>query len=144
MKIRVVFSIIFFSTVIFSQTIVPPEFSELKGMEDQQGNTHLFYRIYTSFENDPIYESTNHIYHLDLFNAIDTLFLTTKYHSDPVYNFNLWISDIEYWNNNPAEYIYSGGATAGPYWEGSAFVQRFDGYPNNVGYFWGSANYLDI
>ncbi len=144
MKIGVVFSIIFFSTVIFSQTIVLPEFSELKGMEDQQGNTHLFYRIYESYENDPMYWSKNDIYHFDLLNLTDTLFLTARYHQDPTYNFNRWISDLDFWNNNPAEFIYSGGAVGGQYWEGSAYVKRFDGFEKNFGYFNGSANYVDI
>ena len=30
---------------------VSPQFSELKGIEDAQGNTHLLYRIF-SFESD--------------------------------------------------------------------------------------------
>ena len=43
---------------------VSPQFSELKGMEDDQGNTHLLYRIY-SYQHGLGYESgRNDIYNL--------------------------------------------------------------------------------
>ena len=128
----------------FSQTNISPQFSELKGMEDQLGNTHLFYRIHTSYENPPVYDWSNHIFHIDLDTGIDTLFISSSGHEDPVYNFNRWVSDVDYWNHIPAEFIFSGGYSMGPFFEGSAFVERFDGYYNTIDYFWGSANYLDI
>jgi hypothetical protein len=128
----------------FSQTNISPQFSELKGIEDQLGNTHLFYRIYTNDENPPVYDWSNHIFHLDLSAGIDTLYISSSGHEDPVYNFSNWVSDVDYWNNNPAEFIYCGGATTGQFFEGSAFVERFDGYYNTIDYFWGSADYLDI
>jgi hypothetical protein len=128
----------------FSQTNVSPQFSELKGIEDQLGNTHLFYRIYTSFENPPIYSWSNHIYHWDLETETDTLYISSSGHEDPAYNFNRSVNDVDYWNDNPAEFIYSGGETSGPYFEGSAYIQRFDGYINYFGLFWGTASYIDI
>ena len=128
----------------FSQTNISPQFSELKGMEDQQGNTHLFYRIYTSFENPPLYQWSNNIYHWDLLANIDTLFISASGYEDPFNSFNTWITDVDYWNNNPAEFIYCGGHTFGPFFEGSAYIARFDGHTNFFGSFWGSANYVDI
>jgi hypothetical protein len=128
----------------FSQTSISPQFSELKGMEDQQGNTHLFYRIQTSYENPPVYEWSNHIFHLDLFEGIDTLFISQSGHEDPAYNYNKWVSDVDYWNNNPSEFIYSGGATAGQFFEGNAYITRFDGYTNYFGLYQGFGNYVDI
>ena len=133
-----------FITSISPQTTISPQFSELKGMEDQNGNTHLFYRIYTNFENPPVYDWSNHIFHLDLYTGSDTLFISSSGHEDPAYNFNRWVRDVDYWNNNPTEFIFSGGYSLGPYFEGSAFVERFDGYYNTIDYFWGSADYVDI
>jgi hypothetical protein len=128
----------------YSQLNVSPQFSELKGMEDQQGNTHLIYRIHTYFENDPIYQWSNHIYHYDLIKDIDTLFIQVSGIESPTGNFNHWVSDLDFWNNNPSEFIYCGGGTVGPYFEGNAYVRRFDGFNNIFGYFWGTANYVDI
>jgi len=144
MKKCVVFLFVFFLTNSFSQTVVSPQFSELKGIEDQSANTHLFYRIYTYYEYDPIYQSTNHIYHWDNFAGVDTLFIYVSRYESPGYNFSNWVSDIDFWNRNPSEFIYCGGTTGGPFGEGSAYVTRFDGFNNTFGYFWGSANYVDI
>lgn len=55
-----VFSLLLYSEI--SAQNVSPQFSELKGMEDAQGNTHLLYRIH-SYQHGPNYESgTNNIY----------------------------------------------------------------------------------
>jgi len=62
----------------------------------------------------------------------------------PAYNFNKWVGDVEYWNYDPSEFVYCGGVTFGPFFEGSAYVTRFDGYTNHFGLFWGSADYIDI
>ncbi len=113
-------------------------------MEDQLGDTHLFYRIYTSFDNPPIYSWSNHIFHFDLETEIDTLYISSSGHEDLVYNFNRSVNDVDYWNDNPAEFVYAGGETSGPYFEGSAYIQRFDGYINHFGWFWGTASYIDI
>jgi len=138
------FVIIFCFAECYAQTIISPQFSELKGLEDQSGNTHLFYRIYTYYEYDPIYQWTNHIYHWDKFAGVDTLFLTASGYESPGYNFNNWVSDVDFWNNNPAEFIYSGGTTAGPFFEGSAYISRFDGFTSTFGLFWETAGYVDI
>ena len=76
MKKWVAFLFICLSTNSFSQTNISPQFSELKGMEDQLGNTHLFYRIYNSLLKIHLFTHwSNHIYHLDLNSRTDTLFL---------------------------------------------------------------------
>ena len=144
MKKWVALFLICFFQSISPQTIISPQFSELKGMEDQNNNTHLFYRIYTSFENPPVYDWSNHIFHLDLYTGIDTMFISSSGHEDPAYNFNKWVGDVEYWNNNPSEFVYCGEITFGPFFEGSAYISRFDGYTNHFGSFWGSADYVDI
>ena len=129
---------------ISPQITISPQFSELKGMEDQQGNTHLFYRIQTDYSNPPVYQWSNHIYHWDLNSGIDTFFLYDGGLESPPMNYNTWISDLDFWSNNPAEFIYNGGRTFGPFFEGGAYITRFDGFNSYFGYFWGSANYLDI
>ncbi len=144
MKKWVVFLFICCLANNFSQTNISPQFSELKGMEDQLDNTHLFYRIKTSYENPPIYSWKNHIFHLDLNTGIDTLYISSSGHEDPAYNFNKWVGDVDYWNHNPAEFIYCGGHTFGPFFEGGAYITRFDGTINYFGLFWGSTNYVDI
>ena len=127
----------------FSQTNVSPQFSELKGMEDQLGNTHLFYRINTYYENPPIYQWSNHIYHWDLNQGVDTLFINVSGLESPAMNYNTWVSDLEFWNNSPTKFVYCGGAT-GQYFEGSGFVKRFDGDIYYFLGFHGSAQYIDI
>ncbi|MBT8382369.1 MAG: hypothetical protein KJO59_08420, partial [Ignavibacteria bacterium] len=62
----------------FPQLPVSPRFSELKGIEDQQGNTHLFYRIYSV---EPVFLGAitdNSVYHFDLSNNSDTLYFKDK------------------------------------------------------------------
>jgi hypothetical protein len=144
MKKWVTFLFICYIANNFSQTSISPQFSELKGMEDQQGNTHLFYRIGTAFSNPPLYQWSNHIYHMDLSSNTDTLFITSSGYEDPINNFDKWVSDVDYWNNNPLEFIYCGGATTGQFFEGSAYITRFDEYINYFGWFWGTADYVDI
>ena len=144
MKKWVVLIIACLFTNILSQTNISSQFSELKGMEDQLGNTHLFYRIYTNFENPPVYQWSNHIYHWDLNQDIDSLFINVSGLESPPMNYNSWVSDLDFWNKNPAEFIYCGGHTFGPFFEGGAYIARFDGYINYFGSFWGSANYIGI
>ncbi|MCW8805225.1 MAG: hypothetical protein OQK56_02095, partial [Ignavibacteriaceae bacterium] len=144
MKKWVVFLFICCLANNFSQTNISPQFSELKGMEDQLGSTHLFYRIQTNYSNPPLYQWSNHIYHWDFSSGADTLFLSDSGIESPAYNSNHWVSDVDYWNKNPSEFIYSGGISFGPFFEGSAYITRFDGYTNNFGLFLGSANYVDI
>ncbi|MDZ7622903.1 MAG: hypothetical protein U5J96_00425 [Ignavibacteriaceae bacterium] len=75
MKKWVVLIIACLFTNILSQTNISPQFSELKGMEDQLGNTHLFYRIYTVLLGQIFFLSkTNNIYHLDLIDFIGYTF----------------------------------------------------------------------
>ena len=97
-------------------------FYELKGMEDQSNNTHLFYRLYTFQYGGPIvgdyYE--NSIYHFDLFNQTDTLFL---FEGGRIGESTTGIVDLEFWDNNPATYIYLGVGTSV---DQVAFIKRFD------------------
>ena len=145
MKTILIISFLLYTISIFSQTTIGPQFSELNGMEDQNSNTHLFYRIYSYLAYDPDYESHNDIYQFDLYNGIDTLFLRDFSYDNPAWQSSRWISDFKFWNHNSSEYIYCGGSQSGPYYEGAPYVMRFDG-PEITQFpcFWGSANYIDI
>ena len=117
---------------ILPQTTVSPQFSELKGMEDQQSNTHLFYRIYEYFENQFGFSMDNSIYHFDLETSSDSLFLRDYIISDPVMFVAVTVNDYKFWNSNPNEFIYAGvigGQDPVP------FINRFDQEYNLLNYF---------
>ena len=97
-------------------------FSELKGMEDSNNNTHLFYRLYTFQKGGSIigdyYE--NSIYHLDFENEKDTLFL---FDGGRLGDFTNSIVDLEFWDTDPSKFIYLGvGISVDPV----AYIRRFD------------------
>jgi hypothetical protein len=118
-----------FSTINFSQINVSPEFSELKGMEDQLGNTHLFYRIY-SYETDTIsgeFQRYNSAYHMDLINNFDTLYLIDYVISNILIDAKI-VEDYDIWNQNTDLWISCGGIGGDP--DLSAYIERYDGYSN--------------
>ena len=97
-------------------------FSELKGMEDNQGNTQLFYRLYDyEKRNAPLddYEE-NSIYHMDVNSNSDSLLL---FDGGTLFNNFKAITDYEFWNKNPAKYIYNATfVTVDP----SGYIFRYD------------------
>ncbi len=106
MKKWVAFLFICLSTNNFSQTNISPQFTELKGMEDQFSSTHLFYRIHLYQPGGPIGDYfENSIYHFDLGNLEDSLFL---FEGGRIGDSFVRIVDVEYWDYNPAEFIYLG------------------------------------
>lgn len=101
----------FFLLVDILPQNVSPQFSELKGMEDAQGNTHLFYRIYSFTNSSPeYYTETNSIYHLDLNTKSDKIFLYDGGYSDPIQSSGINVSDYEFWDKDPSKYIYCGSS----------------------------------
>jgi hypothetical protein len=126
---------------ISPQTTVSPQFSELKGMEDQQGNTHLFYRIYSSYSNDPFYDTNNDIYHFDLTTFSDSLFLADYSHSDPVMSYFRTIKDYTFWNDDFTKYIFCGSMGS---WEPGPYIKRFDSDYIFLNYLCCEVNQIDI
>jgi hypothetical protein len=126
----------------FSQTNVLPQFSELKGIEDQLGYTHLFYRVYSHIENFPIYSYTyNDVYHLDLNSFSDSLFLRDYIESNPVMFNSIQVKDYGFWNNQTNKFIYC-GVIGGQ--ELVPFINRFDMENNLLNYFCCEVNQIDI
>ena len=83
-----------------------PYISDLRGLEDSQNNTHLFYRYF--------YPSTTcwskSIYHFDVENAIDTFFISDNgYQVIPEWGCQGdYVIDYEFFNNDPSKFIYCG------------------------------------
>ena len=75
MKKWIPFLFICVFTNSFPQTNISPQFAELKGMEDQQENTHLFYRIYNVVTDEYSTVKFMSVYHLDIDDNTDSLFL---------------------------------------------------------------------
>ncbi|MBN2365616.1 MAG: T9SS C-terminal target domain-containing protein [Calditrichaeota bacterium] len=112
-------------------------FSEFRGMEDNRGNTHLYFKEY---HGGPGWYS-NDVYHMDLCQGNVTLFLQEYYFTDPS-GFNddgVVVEDYEFWHKDPASYIYCGA------WmkiDPTAYISRWD----SIGVFtWmGMVNNIEI
>ncbi len=101
-----VFSLLLYSEI--SAQNVSPQFSELKGMEDAQGNTHLLYRIH-SYQHGPNYESgTNNIYNFVPETSIDTIFLYDGYTCSIYMGWGSTVSSYDIWDNDLSKYIFAG------------------------------------
>ena len=102
--------VLFLLSFVLSQNIYSQTFSELKGFEDQPGNTHLFYRIYQELQYPDELQINNILYHWNLNNNTDTLFFNAysriPYNiADPGYSID--IPAYDFWSLNPDKYIYS-------------------------------------
>jgi|WetSurSiteA1Bulk_404760.scaffolds.fasta_scaffold04367_1 hypothetical protein len=117
------FSIIFLlllNTFSFSQSF--PHITELRGLEDSLGNTHLFYRYISPYSGC----WSRNIFHYDLQNSLDTLFIPDfGYEVIPEWGCEGdFVNDYEFFNNNPAKYIYCGYHL----WiDPIALLRRYDG-----------------
>ena len=78
-------------------------FTELRGLEGNSGNTHLFYRTGT------IKSITNSIYHFNVKENSDTLFLLAYYYGFP-FGYYVGISDFDFFNSDPQKFIFCGSA----------------------------------
>ena len=128
MRCLIVIFILILSTLLPAQ--VDTTFSELRGMDDSSGTTHLFYRKYSYQSLSPYWIRHNDVYHFDLSTGSDTLIIE-DYYSNILYNDRgPSIDDFEFWNNDPARYIYCGAYISG---DAGAYIWRYD-----VGVVWES------
>lgn len=112
-------------------------FSELKGMENYNGNTNLLYRIYSSqyidYNNNG---SNNHIYLLNVTANTDSVF-QRDYSSSSYYtgDYSRIVMDYKFWDRDPLKFIVCGIYSG---LDPDGFIEQFDGvhnYPFNFGYF---------
>ncbi len=139
MKIILLFLSIIIFSVSYSQT-KNYTISELKGMEDQQGNTNLFYRLYNYSGNNVDFTESNSVYRFNLYSKLDTLFILASYTHNQNMDFGSYVNGFKLWNNDPAKYIYYGSI---PGTETFGFIKRFDVFPNIHGVSWYSDG-LDV
>ena len=99
-------------------------FSELKGMEDYNGNTNLIYRIYSSNQDSFNYGESNFIYLLNVVNKTDSVFQsdfsTYSYYTG---GFAREISSYDFWEMDPHKFIACGLISGS---DPTAIVDRFD------------------
>ena len=115
MKNRVVIFSLFLFTNIFSQTTVLPQFSELKGKEDENNNTYLFYRIYeTTNWGEDYFLLKNDIYKFDLSTGVDSLLFTDRAGWDENGTDFHHVDDYDFWNSDVNKYIF--GGTSGDFY----------------------------
>jgi hypothetical protein len=133
MKKIFLFFLLSFPATLLCQ-INNPTLSELKGMEDLKGNTHLFYRMDSSWGDYLHGGFSNSIYHFDLSDESDSLFLYAGVKRDSIYQTSIFINDIEFWHNDPTKYIYVG---VGCYTECGGFIKRSDSQPLNSSFMLG-------
>jgi hypothetical protein len=141
MKKWAAFLFICYLTSSFSKTNISPQFSELNGIEDQLGNTHLFYRIYEYISNEYGFYQGNSIYHFDLAYGIDTLFINDFINDYPAYQMFKVVEDYEFWNNDYSKFIYVGSEGG---FEVFPYIRRFDEQYINLNYLCCSINNIDI
>ena len=123
MKYWLLVFLLFSSFASYGQNIYQ-HFSELKGMEDYNGNTNLLYRMnsvqkYTNSEID-----SNSIYLLNTSNKIDSLFQLDYGWTDVIFDgYSRNVLGYDFWEKNPRKYIVCGVyGSMEPY----PFVDRFD------------------
>jgi hypothetical protein len=114
---------LFFQTILSAQN-VSPQFSELKGMEDAEGNTHLLYRIHSSQSNGPNISGSNDIYNFKPESFEDVLFLEDGFWCNLIGGGGIIVSSYDIWNSDVNKYIYTGELVNcfEPYF----YISRFD------------------
>ena len=130
----------FFFVIVLISYLSASNFAELNGFDDDNDNTHLFYRIYTKFSTGG---TSYDIYHLDLSNNSDSLYLE-EYYSPAIfpepYGWPSYksVDDFEFWNRNPVDVIYCGI-------ENDMLMGKFYLCSSRFDYYWGPAiNNLEL
>jgi len=84
----------------------PEKFTALWGLDNQQGETHLFYRHYKDTIPLPNYYWVSEIHHLDVKNNINLLILTDYSRYNGFGTEIKYTTSIDFFNNHPGHYIY--------------------------------------
>jgi hypothetical protein len=115
------------SVASFGQNVnVYQHFSELKGMEDYNGNTNLLYRIYSFTGNGNNYSSENNIYLLNVSTRYDSIFqYAGGYYYEHIGGGGRSVLDYKFWDKDPSKYIVCGSQWGD---DPNGYIERFDGY----------------
>ena len=106
-RLLVILVSLFCSLQVFSQASFYT-FNSLDGLEDKDGNTHLFYRMYYLYHAGANHSEENGIYRYDLTKDKDTLIAAEYWQYNPVTEGYQIVSDISFFNGDPYKYIYCG------------------------------------
>lgn len=107
MKKLIILFLLFGSLPIFSQVRFYT-FNSLDGLEDKDGNTHLFYRKYYFYHSGANHSEENGIYRYDLTKDKDTLIAADYWHYNPVTEWQKSVNDISFFDGNPYNFICCG------------------------------------
>jgi len=98
--------LLLFPSILFSQNKIQYDhFSNLFGLEDSSGSTHIFYRQYLEIPDQAYY---NDIFHFNLKSNTDELFLNSRAFITQSFELDTTISDISFWNGDLDNFIYCG------------------------------------
>jgi hypothetical protein len=112
------------SVVYPSIAQIDTTYSELRGLEDTLGNTHLYYRMHYEISDSVYWWWYNSIFHYDISNNSDSLFLQDYNYDWPYYSSGQYIADYEFWDNQPGKFIYGGAYIY--FFDATPFISRFD------------------
>lgn len=126
LKIFTCFLFLFLCQAVLYPQNVSPQFSELKGIEDQLNNTNLLYRIYSSYSDSNINSANRSIYNFNPVTLTDTIFLLDGFScSGGIFpGYGKTVNSYDFWNNDLTKYIYCGEETNCI--EGSGYISRYD------------------
>jgi len=116
--------LLFFSSFALHGQNVYQHFSELKGMEDYNGNTNLLYRINSIQKNTNSEIDSNSIYLFNTTNKTDSLFQLDYGWSDIFFDgYSRNVIGFDFWERDPRKFIVCG---VDGYSEPNPIVDRFD------------------
>src|SRR5690554_6683317 len=105
------------TSLVVAQT--PVKIHDLKSLTDSSGTVHLFYRIYAEYEGTEYF--TDHIYHYNTQTGKEELFLEHFYNDDLGFEYQYYINEYSFFENNPTKYIAIGSSGFE-----NGFIQRYD------------------
>jgi len=106
-RLLVILVSLFCSLQVFSQERFYT-FNSLDGLEDKDGNTHLFYRKYYLYHAGVNHSEENSIYRYDVKKDQDTLIAADYWNYNPTIEWHQNVRDISFFDGNPHEYIFCG------------------------------------
>ncbi len=106
-RLSVIVVSLFCSLQVFSQERFYT-FNSLDGLEDKEGNTHLFYRKYYLYHTEANHSDENSIYRYDVSKNKDTLIARDYWIYNPVTEWQQSVNDISFYDGNPYNFIYCG------------------------------------